>query len=104
MPRDLRETAQFKSDKKRVKKSGRHDWEKLRSLVALLINDQPLPAKNRDHNSVASMPACANVMLSLEGLIQRPVRGQLDEAQTKQQRERGQTATQGMLFPCPAGR
>ena len=49
MPRDLRETAQFKSDKKRVKKSGRHDWEKLRSLVALLINDQPLPAKNRDH-------------------------------------------------------
>ena len=49
MPRDLRETAQFKSDKKRVKKSGRHDWEKLRSLVALLMNDQPLPAKNRDH-------------------------------------------------------
>ena len=49
MPRDLRETAQFKSDKKRVKKSGRHDWEKLRSLVALLIDDQPLPAKNRDH-------------------------------------------------------
>ena len=30
MPRDLRETAQFKSDKKRVKKSGHHDWEKLR--------------------------------------------------------------------------
>ena len=49
MPRDVRETAQFKSDKKRVKKSGRHDWEKHRSLVALLINDQPLPAKNRDH-------------------------------------------------------
>ena len=49
MPRELRETAQFKSDKKRVKKSRRHDWEKLRSLVALLINDQPLPAKNRDH-------------------------------------------------------
>ena len=49
MPRDLRETAQFKTDKKRVKKSGRHDWEKLRSLVALLINDQPLPARNRDH-------------------------------------------------------
>ena len=49
MPRDLRETALFKSDKKRIKKSGRHDWEKLRSLVALLIDDQPLPAKNRDH-------------------------------------------------------
>ena len=49
MPRDLRETAQFKSDKKRIKKSGRHDWEKLRSIVALLMNDEPLPARNRDH-------------------------------------------------------
>ena len=49
MPRDLRETAQFKSDKKRIKKSGRHDWEKLRSIVALLTNDEPLPARNRDH-------------------------------------------------------
>jgi mRNA interferase YafQ len=45
----LRETAQFKSDKKRIKKSGRHNWEKLRCVVALLMNDQPLPAKNRDH-------------------------------------------------------
>lgn len=49
MSRDLRETAQFKSDKKRIKKSGRHDWEKLRRLVTLLMNDAPLPAKNRDH-------------------------------------------------------
>ena len=49
MPWDLRETAQFKTDKKRVKKSGRDEWEKLRSLVALLMIDHPLPAKNRDH-------------------------------------------------------
>jgi mRNA interferase YafQ len=42
MARDLRETAQFKSDKKRIKKSGRYDWEKLRHLVARLMNDLPL--------------------------------------------------------------
>ena len=49
MPRDLRETALFKSDKKRVNKSGRYDWEKLRKVVAMLMNDQVLPVKNRDH-------------------------------------------------------
>ena len=44
MPRDLRETAQFKSDKKRVKKSGRHlpidpaQWDKLMAQA---------PGKNR---------------------------------------------------------
>jgi len=33
MPRDLKETSQFKSDKKRIQRSGRHDWEKMRKVV-----------------------------------------------------------------------
>lgn len=33
MPRVLKETSQFKTDKKRIKKSGRYDWEKMRSVV-----------------------------------------------------------------------
>ena len=49
MPRTLKETGQFKSDKKRIKGSGRHDWEKMREVVRELMNDRPLPAKNRDH-------------------------------------------------------
>jgi mRNA interferase YafQ len=49
MPRNLRETAKFKSDKQRVKKSGRHDWQKMLTIVGALINDQTLPARNRDH-------------------------------------------------------
>ena len=33
MPRALKETSQFKTEKKRIKKSGRYDWEKMRSVV-----------------------------------------------------------------------
>jgi mRNA interferase YafQ len=49
MPRTLTETSQFKRDKKRLKHSGRHDWDKLRGVVAALMNDQPLPSARRDH-------------------------------------------------------
>ena len=49
MPRALKETGQFKTDKKRLKKSGRYDWEKMRSIVRELLNDRPLHKKHRDH-------------------------------------------------------
>ena len=49
MPRELKETSQFKSDKKRIQRSGRHDWEKMRKVVGALMQDQPLPERNRDH-------------------------------------------------------
>ncbi len=49
MPRALEETSQFKRDKKRVKSSGRHDWTKMRDLVAELMNDRPLDQRHRDH-------------------------------------------------------
>jgi mRNA interferase YafQ len=49
MPRALKETGQFKKDKKRAKGSGRHDWNEMRSVVKELMNDRPLEAKHRDH-------------------------------------------------------
>jgi len=49
MPRRLKETAQFKSDKKRIKGSGRYEWEKMRNIVRELMNDRPLMAKHCDH-------------------------------------------------------
>ena len=49
MPRELRETSQFKSDKKRIQRSDRYDWEKMRDVVRELMNDRPLPVHNRDH-------------------------------------------------------
>jgi mRNA interferase YafQ len=33
MSRALKETSQFKTDKKRIKRSGRYDWEKMRAVV-----------------------------------------------------------------------
>ena len=49
MPRELKETSQFKTDKKRIKGSGRHDWTKMRAVVKELMNDRALDAKHRDH-------------------------------------------------------
>ena len=49
MPRALLETTQFKKDKKRIKNSGRYDWEKMREIVAKLMSDLPLEVKHRDH-------------------------------------------------------
>ena len=49
MPRYLKETGQFKTDKKRIKGSGRYDWEKIRLIVKELMNDRPLEVKHRDH-------------------------------------------------------
>jgi len=49
MARALKETGQFKSDKKRIKGSGRHDWSKMRSVVKELMNDRPLDQKHVDH-------------------------------------------------------
>jgi mRNA interferase YafQ len=49
MPRALAETRQFRADKKRIKHSGRHDWEKMRQVVKELMNDRPLAKKHRDH-------------------------------------------------------
>lgn len=49
MPRALKETRQFKTDKKRIKGSGRYDWEKMREIVKNLMNDRPLDKMHRDH-------------------------------------------------------
>lgn len=52
MSRKLKESGQFKTDKKRIKGSGRYDWEKMREVVKELMHDRPLEAKHRDHKLV----------------------------------------------------
>jgi len=49
MPRELKQTSQFKSDKKRIQRSGRHNWEKMREVVHTLMQDQSLADRHRDH-------------------------------------------------------
>ena len=50
MSRFLKETGQFKTDKKRIKGSGRSDWEKMRAMVKELMNDRPLDLKHHAHD------------------------------------------------------
>ena len=50
MSRTLKETKQFKADKKRIKGSGRHDWAKVRDAVKELMNDRALEKQWLDHD------------------------------------------------------
>ena len=45
---EVKQTSRFKKDYKNVKKRG-YDIPELRKIVVMLANDEPLPAKNRDH-------------------------------------------------------
>jgi mRNA interferase YafQ len=49
MPRALAETRQVRAGKKRIKRSGRHDWENMRQVVKESTNDRPLAKKYGDH-------------------------------------------------------
>jgi mRNA interferase YafQ len=44
----LAQTKQFKKDIKRMRKRGK-DLEKIKAVIDLLVAEEPLPPKNRDH-------------------------------------------------------
>ena len=45
-------TTQFDKDIKKIKKSGNRNIEKLTDVILKLINEEKLPAKNRDHKLI----------------------------------------------------
>ena len=45
---NVAQTKQFKKDVKRMRKRGK-DLEKIKSVIDLLVAEQSLPPKNRDH-------------------------------------------------------
>ena len=45
------ESTRFRRDLRRIKRRGK-DLEKLKSVVRLLVEEQPLPERHRDHNLV----------------------------------------------------
>ncbi len=47
--REIRQTSQFRTDLKRIAKSGRYRKEDLMDLLELLSEDEPIPIKYRDH-------------------------------------------------------
>lgn len=46
--RNVAQTKQFKKDIKRMRKRGK-DLEKIKAVIDLLVAEEPLPPKNRDH-------------------------------------------------------
>ena len=45
---NVAQTKQFKKDVKRMRKRGK-DLKKVKAVIDLLVAEEPLPAKNRDH-------------------------------------------------------
>jgi mRNA interferase YafQ len=45
---NLAQTKQFKKDVKRMQKRGK-DLDKIKTVIDLLLAEEPLPPKNRDH-------------------------------------------------------
>lgn len=45
---NVAQTKQFKKDVKRMRKRGK-DLEKVKAVIDLLVAEEPLPPKNRDH-------------------------------------------------------
>jgi len=47
--RTIVQTSQFKADLKKIARSGKYDKNDLLTVLELLTNDRPLPAKYQDH-------------------------------------------------------
>jgi mRNA interferase YafQ len=45
---NVAQTKQFKKDVKRMRKRGK-DFDKIKAVIDLLVAEEPLPPKNRDH-------------------------------------------------------
>ena len=45
---NVAQTKQFKKDVKRMRKRGK-DLEKIKAVIDLIVAEEPLPPKNRDH-------------------------------------------------------
>ncbi|NGX32254.1 MAG: mRNA interferase YafQ [Candidatus Anoxychlamydiales bacterium] len=46
-------TNSFKKDLKRVKKRGKN-LNKLKDIIAKIVNEEPLPAKNKEHKLIGN--------------------------------------------------
>ncbi len=58
---DIRPTTRFQKDLKRVKKRG-YDINLLTDIIKKLANDEPLPAKNRDHDLSGNFDGCSAIL------------------------------------------
>ena len=83
MPRALEETRQFKRDKKRIQRSGRDDWQKMRRVVLELMNDRPLGPRHRDHELSGEYAGVRECHISPDWLLIYDKEGPLDSGSLK---------------------
>ena len=63
---NLAQTKQFKKDVKRMQKRGK-DLDKIKTVIDLLLAEEPLPPKNRDHQLGGIGSGDATAILSRTG-------------------------------------
>ena len=94
MARTLEETGQFKRDKKRIKGSGRYDWDKMRTVVKELMNDRPLAQRHRDHELLGEYDGVRECHIEPDWLLIYDREGSLESGALKLIR----TGTHSALF------
>ena len=83
MSRVLKETRQFKADKKRIQGSGRHDWAKMREAVKELMNDRALDKQLLDHDLTGDYVGTRECHIAPDWLLVYMKSGDLEKGSLK---------------------
>lgn len=68
MKYDITFSTQFKRDLKLIRKQGK-DENKLKKVIELLANDEPLPQKYKDHNLTGNYADCRECHIEPDWLL-----------------------------------
>ena len=66
--RSIRRDTQFKRDVRRLKKRNK-DFEKLKTIIQLLVEGEKLPPKNKDHGLKGTLKDCRECHIEPDGLL-----------------------------------
>jgi len=62
-------SSRFKKDYKRIKRSGRHDLDKLEEIIDKLSKEKPLEAKHCNHQLKGELLGCSECHISPDWLL-----------------------------------
>jgi mRNA interferase YafQ len=66
--RSIRRDTQFKRDVTRLKKRNK-DFDKLKTIIGLLVEGEKLPSKNRDHGLKGTLKDCRECHIEPDWLL-----------------------------------
>lgn len=67
--REITRSSKFKTDLKKIAKSGKFDQNELWKIIALLCRDEPLDKKYRDHALIGDWNGCRELHISPDCLL-----------------------------------